>query len=120
MTDDREEEDRKAILARRSKLIALALGGLTSATGCYESHAVGMAPTRPDAEAPRRDAEPGPCLGAPIDAGPRPCLDAPIDAGPGPCLSAPIDAGPPPEDAAVADGGVAPTPCLTMPPPDPE
>ena len=109
MTDDREDEDRKAILARRSKLIALALGGLTSATGCYESHAVGTAPTRPDAEAPRRDAEPGPCLGAPLD-----------DAGPRPCLEAPIDAGPPPGDAAIVDGGVAPTPCLTMPPPDPE
>ncbi|MEQ8457413.1 MAG: hypothetical protein RLO52_11225 [Sandaracinaceae bacterium] len=126
MGNDGEDEDRKAILARRSKLIALALGGLTTATGCYESHGVGVAPTTPrDAEAPR-DTGPGPCLGAPLmDAGPTPCLEPPApDAGPEPCLSAPIDAAPEPADAGTTDGMVVPGPCLSAPmdpePMDPE
>lgn len=99
--DQREDEDRKAILSRRSRLIALALGGLTTATGCYESHSPGTPP--PTGRDAGQDAStpPAPCLGAPLeDAGPVPCLDVAIDAGtiedagtvePMPCLSAPSD-----------------------------
>lgn len=135
-----EDEDRKAILARRNRLVAIALSGLASAsTGCYEAHVSGGAPP------PRRDSgteidsgDPLSCLGAPIDAGfdagviVGVCLSMVADAGYdaaiiGPCLGAPIDAG---YDAAViigpclsapaADAGTdaAPTPCLDFAPED--
>lgn len=116
--DTKDDEDRKAILARRNRLIAIAFSGLTGATGCYESHVTGEPPR------PRRDggvdagAIPSVCLGAPLDAGfPGPCLEAPFDAGPGPCLGAPIDATPGPcLDAPLLDAG--PTACLDFAPPD--
>ncbi|HEY8427367.1 MAG TPA: hypothetical protein VIL20_03300 [Sandaracinaceae bacterium] len=128
MSDEHGDDDRRAILARRNRLIALALSGLTGATGCYQSHVregevVDAGVPVPCLSPPLEDSgTPVPCLGAPIeDAGPpRPCLDTPIDAGPGdagapvPCLGPPIDAGPPPEDAG---GGGEPVPCLAILPP---
>lgn len=121
--DDRDE-DRRAILARRSRFIALALSGLTSAAGagCYQAHGRGD-------EAEVDAGAPVPCLGAVpedsgvplpcvvLDGGPAPCLGAPIeDAGPTPCLEPPIeDAGPAPcLDAPVEDAGM-PVPCLSRP-----
>lgn len=122
-----EDEDRKAILSRRNRLVAIALSGLASAsTGCYEAHLpAGTAPPGRDAGVDSGFAVP--CLGAPFDAGfdsglimPGPCLSAPAaDAGPAdaaeptPCLDfAPEDAGP---DDAATDAAVeaGPTPCLT-------
>ena len=96
------DQDREAILARRSRFVAAALKGLAGASlvavaclpesGCAETQ-----PTLPDAGA---DAAPQPCLSplAPQDAG----RDAPVDssgrdasdASPQPCLS------PLPPDAA--------------------
>lgn len=96
-----EDEDRKAILTRRSRLIALALGGLAS-TGCYDAS---TPPSDRDATVEVDASIPSVCLTvAPdaclsIDAGPTVCLEAPLDAGvdaeviPGPCLSAPADGG---------------------------
>jgi hypothetical protein len=130
--DEREEEpetapnpDRDAILRRRRRFMALALGGLTgaaTAAGCGDSHeppgdAMVVDMGAPDAES---DAEPVPCLSAPApDAEPVPCLSAPApDAEPVPCLEPP----PPPGDAGIVDGGAVdagaadaePTPCLTI------
>jgi hypothetical protein len=107
---EREDEDKKAILSRRSRLIALALGGLTAAqggaTGCYESHSPGTPPPIGRDAGADASTPPAPCLGAPLeDAGPAPCLEVALDAGPGPCLSPPI------EDA----GTVEPMPCLSAP-----
>jgi hypothetical protein len=88
--EEHDDEDRRAILARRSRLIALALGGLaTAAPGCYDSHEARDAAVTIDA------GEPVPCLGAPLqDAGPTPCLEPPLeDAGPMPCLDFGPDAG---------------------------
>lgn len=118
MGDERDDDDRRAILARRNRLIALAISGLTSATGCYESHVRGGDPTVdagvpvPCLSRPIEDAGlPVPCLGVPIeDAGPAPCLEPPppLDAGsPMPCLDAPF------EDAGTDAG--APVPCLSAP-----
>lgn len=105
--EEREDEDKRAILSRRSRLIALALGGLTSATGCYESHTPGTPPPIGRDAGADATSPPAPCLGAPLpeDAGPTPCLDVAIDAGPAPCLGAPI------EDA----GTIEPMPCLSAP-----
>lgn len=134
-----DDEDRKAILSRRNRLVAIALSGLASAsTGCYDSHVAGAAPPGRDSgtiDSGTIDSGTTPmvCLGAPLDAGfdsgdPAPCLGAPLDAGsdaglPTPCLSMAGDAGPTAcldidlrdagaEDAG-PDGGVVPTPCLT-------
>lgn len=102
MSEQRDDEDRRAILSRRSRLIALALGGLaTAAPGCYDSH------ERDDAAVSMDSGTPVPCLGAPLedagrhtclslipDASPTPCLEAPLeDAGPSPCLDFDPDAG---------------------------
>lgn len=112
--DDEEDADRKAILARRSRFIALALSGLTTAAGgCYESHTAGTVPPGRDGGEMTDTGTPLPCLSRPLDAGPSVCLGAPIeDAGPTPCLDfAPEDAG--------LDGGldatVTPGPCLSAP-----
>jgi hypothetical protein len=103
-----EDPDRDAILARRRRLVALALTGLTTAApGCYESHeragdggAIVDARTA-DVGAPR------PCLSD--SGGPMPCLGTPLeDAGePMPCLSQK-----PPDD------GGSPMPCLDVKPDD--
>ena len=74
MTSD--DEDRAAILARRSRLIGLALSGIAVTAGCDD-----------------RDPPPGPCLSAPIqesDPGPAPM----------PCLSpvSPEEPETPPEE----------------------
>ena len=105
-----EDPDRDAILARRRRLVALALAGLsTAAPGCYESHErAGDGGGIVDARRADRG-DPMPCLGTPAeDAGePTVCLSvAPIDAGtPTPCLDvAPEAAGPAAE----------PTPCLSF------
>lgn len=95
MSDEpRDDDDRRAILARRSRLIAIALSGLTGAItpGCYESHEPG-ALRDAGMDAAQDGGLPVPCLGAPLDAGPTPCLEAPIDAGPAPCLDVPFDGG---------------------------
>ena len=45
MSDERDEDpDREAILARRRKLIAVALAGLTSAAGCGDDGGLGPQP----------------------------------------------------------------------------
>lgn len=120
--DDRDDEDRRAILSRRSRLIALALSGLTTAAtaGCYDDHG-----RRDDGGVEVDSGVPLPCLSPPLmDAGaPVPCLGAPLeDAGPTPCLEPPADAGPAPseQDAGTSDAGspdAAPVPCLTIPVP---
>ncbi|MDH5491106.1 MAG: hypothetical protein OEY14_04075 [Myxococcales bacterium] len=109
VTDGRRvDPDRGAILRRRARLVAIAMGGLGlgAAQGCAESHVPTDAFVEPEAclSAPLPDA----CLSwidsgpdAPIDAGP----DAAIDAGPMPCLEPPLDAGPDSE----------PMPCLSPP-----
>jgi hypothetical protein len=102
--DDREDEDRRAILARRNRLIAAALASV-AATGCYESHTADAGTPAPCL---RVDAgRPDPCLGAPLDAGdPMPCLSRVFDAGdPTPCLTI----------KPVEDGGPKPGPCLGAP-----
>ena len=119
--DDDRDEDRRAILSRRSRFIALALSGLASAgtAGCYDGHGRG------DDAGIEADAEPVPCLAPPLpeDAGVTTCLS--VDAGPLPCLEPPYDAGPPPfdagaepADAGAVDAGVSdagePVPCLTI------
>ena len=114
MAGDDEDPDRDAILARRRKLIAIALSGLAGAAGCYESHGRESDDAGPhvvDAGLPTAclsadGGGPMPCLGmVPEDAGPSVCLSAPIDAGePMPCLDVAPDAGPP-------DAG-EPMPCL--------
>ena len=91
-----DDEDRRAILSRRNRLVAIALSGLASAgTGCYESHGVGALP-------PGRDS------GVLVDSGPTVCLsvDGGFDSGtpPTPCLGAPLDGG--------FDSGTTPIPCL--------
>ena len=89
----KDDDDREAILSRRKRFVALALGGIAAgAMGCSDSHP-----------------EPMPCLDIaiedtgtlPPDAG----SDAGNDAGPTPCLE-------PPFDASVRDA--APTPCLDI------
>lgn len=101
-----EDEDRKAILARRSRLVALALSSLAGA-GCYESHPPGERIVTRDAGADT--SVPTPCLGAPLDdAGPMVCLSRPFDAGATPCLDVALDAG--------ADA--EPGPCLSAPAPE--
>lgn len=112
-----EDEDKKAILSRRNRLVAIALSGLASAsTGCYEAHTPGGEPP-PTVDAGMDSSTPTPCLGALPDAGfdsglvmPGPCLSAPADASPMPCLD--VD----PDAAMPADAGTdaEPTPCLTM------
>lgn len=98
------DEDRRAILDRRARLIALALSGL--APGCYESH-IAEPPVAPIVDAGHAidSGVPVPCLGVPLPE------DAGFDAGaPQPCLEAPFDAG----HEAVADAGDAgPLPCLS-------
>ena len=114
--DEKDDADRKAILARRNRFIALALSGLTSAaaSGCYESHTVGATRPRRDGGEEVDTGTPMPCLSRPVDAGPSVCLGVPIeDAGPTPCLDfAPEDAG---ADAGTDGGLVTPGPCLSAP-----
>ena len=127
-----EDEDRRAILSRRNRLVAIALSGLASAsTGCYESHVEGaLPPGRDSGVLSDSGTPPTPCLGAPLDdAGfdsgttPMPCLGVDFDAGsdgaiPTACLSMAGDAGPTPcldidlRDAG-PEAGVVPTPCLS-------
>ena len=109
MSDDERDDDadREAILARRNKLIAVALAGLTSACGSSTC-------LRPLSDA-----------GSRVDAGP---ADSGMDAEPVPCLSPPLrdDAG---SDASAPDASddldgsidtdAEPMACLRMaPPPD--
>ncbi|MCZ7682023.1 MAG: hypothetical protein M5U28_25805 [Sandaracinaceae bacterium] len=131
MADDEERDggDREAILRRRSRLIAVALGGLVS--GTTQACACLSAPYEPY-DAGRRDAgrdaatadggggsdagadsgsgaDSGTDAGAADDAG----NDASVsqDGGPLPCLTPlPPDAGP--------DATVVPVPCLSTLPPD--
>lgn len=98
---DGDDPDREAILARRKKLIAVALAGLTSAAGCGGD-----------------DGEPMACLRAApdsgMDGGPR---DSGMDAEPMPCLDFAIDAGESDDAGDVGDGGrgidAEPMACLT-------
>ena len=99
--DDRDDPDREAILARRKKLIAVALAGLTSAAACGD------------------DAEPTTCLRMAADSGmgmDAAAGDSGTDAGPAVCLDIAIDAGD--EDAGDLDDGgrdidAEPMACLT-------
>jgi hypothetical protein len=118
--DDDRDEDRRAILSRRSRFIALALSGLTSVgtAGCYDDHGrddrvdAAPVPCLSDSGVPRDAGQPVPCLGAPLeDAGPTPCLEPSFDGGPDPS----DDAGAEPADAGAPDA--MPVPCLTRPAP---
>lgn len=108
-----DDPDREAILARRRRLIAMALGGFAT-VAC---------------------ADPGPCLSAPFDpppveqhADPQPCLEPPFvpsdTEGDGPmvpiepiaCLTpVPTEEPPPPSEETTAPTPVQPRPrvCLT-------
>jgi hypothetical protein len=108
-----DDDDRRAILDRRARLIAIALGGFSA--GCYESHTVESHTVVVDAGVD--SGVPMPCLSRPLeDAGtPQPCLDAPLDSGtPQPCLGVAIDGGR--DDGGSSDGGgdAGPLPCLTI------
>ena len=114
--DDQDEADREAILARRRRLIALTVAGITTAATMGGDCG---------------DASPGPCLrgdAGGFDAGAMPCLsdaggelpdsaldagtDAGTDGGPMPCLAPkPSDAG---TDAGTDSG--MPMPCLAPKP----
>lgn len=112
-SDDREDEqERAAILKRRSMFIASALATLTlpvMASSCDPQPCLNI--SAPD---PTTTASEAPDAGASATTDPPP----PPDAGPQPCLS------PPPYDAGVVqepppDAGPAPTPpqpCLSPPP----
>jgi len=90
MSDDREAEDREAILKRRARLIGVALSGAIASTSATACACLSMIP--PDTGVVRSDA--GPDGG--MDAGePMPCLTPlPEDAGE-PMDAAPEDASPP-------------------------
>ncbi|MBX7084014.1 MAG: hypothetical protein K1X88_32700 [Nannocystaceae bacterium] len=117
MADERDpsdEQDRAAILARRQRFVALAIGSLAATSACGD---IGPKPClnvpasdhggqpKPDA---KPDAKPDP---VPTDTGaPRPCLEVvPDDVRPQACLKI---AQPPPE--------TPPQPCLKVAPPPPE
>jgi hypothetical protein len=118
------DPDTDAILARRGKFIARALGALSlSAAAACAPPAPCLSPVPTDrAATDATDSSPQPCLTAPPpdagrDAGPQPCLDvAPMmdagpDAAPMPCLTAVRDAGDTRDTGATSDA--APMPCLT-------
>jgi hypothetical protein len=102
--DPEHDEDREAILARRSRFMAAALSTLVLANCGTPQPCLDIAvDAGPDADADA-DASPLPCLTdsswereAGPDADPQPCLSAPLDAGedakPMPCLDIAPDAG---------------------------
>lgn len=119
-----DDPDRDAILKRRSRFIALALSGLTSAAGCDGRTAPGVCLEAPAIEQTGDEGEgttPLPCL-TPVTE-PGPCLEAPIvdEPAPGPCLEAPLIEEPDEEPGAEGDLDPSaqpeprprPTPCLT-------
>jgi hypothetical protein len=133
--DERDTLDTEAILARRRKFIAAALGALTLGaaeacsppTPCLEVNPTDT-PSR-DATDTGIDSAPMPCLTPPFDSG----VDTGVDVAPMPCLSPPFDSGvedapdaaPTPCLRVIPDGGAeqdvadaAPTPCLRVTPPD--
>ncbi len=106
---DPDDEDRQAILARRSRFVASALAGLAGASlvaACSGSEANPQpclsGPFTPTASTPTATAMPTPCLSPiPPDSGPgdagtdassdaEPGADAGRDAGPFPCLIPPL------------------------------
>jgi hypothetical protein len=132
----RDAHDTQAILARRRRFVAAALGSLSLAASaacsppqpCLEY----VEPDRVTGDA-SDSSSPQPCLTAPLDvrsadaaedaqgdqSAPMPCLSPAIDAGadvqPMPCLSPPFDSGWVEQDAGEDDA--APAPCLRMLPP---
>ena len=69
MSDDERDDDpdREAILARRKKLIAVALAGLTSAAGCGDDGGIGPQPCLEMAPVPEQTAGPDQTTLTPID-----------------------------------------------------
>lgn len=132
MPDDRDDPDRAAILARRSRLIAIAMSGFTLAGACGESDD----PARPRVDQTQEQTRnvhpepPFPCL-EPMrprddEVPPQPCLEVavPDEPEPGetdepppaprPCLSVRRPEPPSPEDEAVPPRlEPAPQVCLT-------
>jgi hypothetical protein len=130
------DEDRAAILQRRRRFVATALGGIAMATSvladcgstpqpCLRA-AQDSAMGDGDATSSGTDAQPQPCLSQALDvptvdasdAQPQPCLDMAMgdasmsDASPQPCLS------PPAPDGSSGGSDAEPAPCLRMVPPD--
>jgi hypothetical protein len=103
------DEDRAAILARRSRFVTAALAGLAGASlvaACSTDSMTGDAGSPGDASS---ETSPQPCLSVAIDATPQPCLTPlPPDASPDARPDARPDASP---DAT-------PQPCLAPLPPD--
>lgn len=120
MSQHDDEEDRRAIVARRAMFIASAMSGLAWLNGCSRPQPClrGMPPLRHDATAPQPCLHVAPSL--PPDAAPDDPEALVPEAGlpaPTPCLSVMAwgdDAGAP----MVPEGGLpAPMPCLSLPPP---
>ena len=106
------DEDREAILKRRSRFVAAALAGIAGASLM--------------AACSGEDASPVPCLSGPCrdcgdasDARPQPCLSQfPPDSGDSGDSGAPGDAGPDTGDDSGDASDAQPQPCLSPPPPD--
>lgn len=137
MPDDRDDPDRAAILARRNRVIAIAMSGFTLAGACGESEE----PARPSVEQtqeqtqivepapPEPPHEPPPQ--EPVEPPPQPCLEVAVPDEPEPddteqqlpvprpCLSVRRIDPPPPEDETVPPS-LEPVPqvCLTPMPTD--
>lgn len=130
--EDREEQDREAILARRARFVATALIGISVLPGCdpfaRSQPCLSIEPVRSGEPDAGQDPPPMPCLSpvpnpppsassaAPPPSGsPQPCLEIAPQPPPTASNSAggPADAGPPPPP---------PQPCLSVvrPPPPPQ
>jgi hypothetical protein len=126
----RDAQDTDAILARRRRFVAAALGSLALATsaGCSPPQPCleVVEPDRPSSDASEASAPRDVSAGdAQDDGGPMPCLTPVLDSGvaedgagdvaPMPCLSPPLDAGGGGQDASE---DAAPSACLRIAPID--